>query len=203
MIPSRGPRLSNVADEQHDENAGRNVLLLQALAKASRNIQMMWPWPENPRTCNCLFVHSSLAFPFIYERRYGRWSSYSMLRRPVHLIARSQSTAFFMSRWHVVFRRPLFLFPGISVLNTDCPQCVFLISPYHQFNLDFSPWSFWKPAALSLSLACVRSPSCLCMRIVTPHIQHRRLVTSIRCSWRFVVSNVSVPYSIASLITVL
>ena len=59
--------------------------------------------------------------------------------RPVRLLARSRPSTF-MSRWHasfhLVFGRPFFLFPGLSVLNTFLSMCSpsLLITCPYQFN---------------------------------------------------------------------
>ena len=60
--------------------------------------------------------------------------------RPVRLLARSQSSTFQISLTRVFpscFGRPLFLFPGISALNTLLSMCSpsLLITCPYQFNL--------------------------------------------------------------------
>ena len=117
------------------------------------------------------------------------------------------SPVLFKSRWHasfhLVFGRPLFLFPGISALNTFLSMCspsLLSTCPY-QFNLLSV---IFLEACATLVVPRMCSFLILSLR-VTSHI-HRSIlisVTSIRFSCLFVVAHVSAPYSIAGLITVL
>ena len=105
--------------------------------------------------------------------------------------------------FHLVFGRPLFLFPGISALITFLSMCspsLFITCPY-QINLLSV---IFLEACATLVVPRMCSFLILSLR-VTPHI-HRSIlisVTSIRFSCLFVVAHVSAPYSIAGLITVL
>ena len=105
------------------------------------------------------------------------------------------------SRWHasfhLVFGRPLFLFPGISALVTFLSMCSpsLLITCPYQFNLLSV---IFLEACATLVVPRMWSFLILSFR-VTPHIDRSILisVTSIRFSCLFVVAHVSAPYSIA------
>ena len=85
------------------------------------------------------------SFPFLWLfpscRVAGMTDGLSSPHRPVRLLARSQSRTFQIPltyvSFHLVFGRPLFLFPGISALNTFLSMCSpsLLITCPYQINL--------------------------------------------------------------------
>ena len=105
---------------------------------------------------------------------------------------------FFKSRWHssfhLVFSHSLFLFSGISVLNTFlgmCSSALLFTCPY-QFNLLSV---IFLEACITLVVPRMCSFLILSLR-VTLRI-HRSIITSIRFSCRIVVYRVSAPCIIA------
>ena len=105
--------------------------------------------------------------------------------------------------FHLVFGRHLFIFPGISALNTFLRMCSpsLLITCPYQINLLSV---IFLEACATLAVPRMCSFLILYFRVI-PHI-HRSIlisVTSIRFSCLFVLAHVSAPCSIAGLITVL
>ena len=91
---------------------------------------------------------------------------------PLHLLALSHSSTLSSlvgTRLSVLFSESSRRFHWhIFVFNT--PEYVFFISPHHMSvpgQTGFSTWSFWKPVTLSLSFACVRYWSCICVSLRT------------------------------------
>ena len=83
------------------------------------------------------------------------WLMIFLLHIALSVFSLALSPVLFKYHWHVsfhlVFGRPIFLFPSVSVLNT-------FLSPSHARTSSIcSPLSFWKPAPLSLFLGGVRS----------------------------------------------
>ena len=104
---------------------------------------------------------------------------------------------FSKSRWiayfHLMFGRPLFLFPGIFVLNTFlsvCSSSLLVTCPY-QFDI---PSLIFLEACTTLVVPRKCSFLILSLR-VTPYIHLSILIsfTLILFSCRFVVANVSAP----------
>ena len=91
------------------------------------------------------------------------WLLFFLLHIALSVSSPALSSVLFKSRWHasfhLVFGRPLFLFPDL--FSTFSSVFVVHLSASHARTSSIvSPWSFWKPASLSLFLGCVRSWSC-------------------------------------------
>ena len=123
------------------------------------------------------------------------WLMIFLLHIALSVSSPALSPVLFRSRWHasfhLVFGRPLFLFPGISALNTFLSMCSpsLLITCPYQINLLSV---IFLEACATLFVPRMCSFLILSLR-VTPHI-HRSIlisVTSIRFSCLFVVAHVS------------
>ena len=143
-----------------------------------------------------------LAFPVIWGRRYGCRSSLSskpcLLHRPLSVLQSACPSCTHPSTLSLVF-----LFPGIAfviTLLTTWSSSILMTCPYH-FSLLFVIFldactTFVVPRMCSFLVLSF---------LVTPHIHLSILIsfTSILDSCRLVVAQVSAPYIIASLTTVL
>ena len=116
---------------------------------------------------------------------------------PVRLLTRSQSNAFQIVLARIFpscFLSSLFLFPGISILNTSLSMCsssLDITCPYQFNHLSV----IFQDTCSTLIVPLMCSFLILSLR-VTPHI-HRCIlisVTSIRFSCRFIVAHISAPY---------
>ena len=149
-------------------------------------------------------IHTYLLFlwPFPSCRVTGMTDDLSSPHRPVRLLARSQFSTFQISLTRVFpsfFGRPLFLFPGISALNTFLSMCSpsLLITCPYQINLLSV---IFLEACATLVVPRMCSFLILSFR-VTPHI-HRSIlisVTSLRFSCIFFVAHVSAPSRLSKL----
>ena len=117
------------------------------------------------------------------------------------------SPVLFMYRWHasfhLVFGRPIFLYPGVSILNTFISMTFIILPQQMPVPAQSSPGDLFGSC---VTLVVPRMCSFLILSLrVTPHIHSSILFsfTSIRFSCLFVVTHVSAPYSIAGLIMML
>ena len=117
------------------------------------------------------------------------------LRRPVHHLGRSQSRSFpslvGLHLFHIIFGRPLFLFPGIFVLNSFLSVCYssLLVTCPYLFDI---PSVIFREACITLVVPRKCSFLILSWRVI-PYIHLSILIsfTLILFSYRFVVTNVS------------
>ena len=119
-----------------------------------------------------MFYSSSsfpLAFPVIWGRRYGCWSSLSskpcLLHRPLSVLQSACPSCTHPSTLSLV---SLSSFSPVSLSSSLSSLRDLLPSSWRAHTISvFSPLSFWTPALLSSFLGCVRSWFCLFLSLRT------------------------------------
>ena len=112
---------------------------------------------------------------------------------PLSLSVQNVSKSRWIASFHLIFGRPLFLFPGVSVLNTFlsvCSSSLLVTCPY-QFDI---PSVIFLEACTTLVVPRKCSFLILSWRVI-PYIHLSILIsfTLIPFSYRFIVAKVSAP----------